>query len=226
MELSQFKMEREQILSNTEQLNPVVRLTQFASLLDSEPVQLTNTKDEKILQLNDKLILTLEQADAQLQTLSQLNQKLSQDLAKLELDKQQAQSQLQSELDNYRQKEQAEKQVRIDSQLNKLTDKWCDSFAITDATVRDDARKMLSAFSEDKLAMIEGQLSHKLTQMQNVPQPITKQSDELAMQRQVVESRPAVKKQVHDMTPEERKEYSDQLYKTMVASQYKTHNKK
>ena len=75
MELSQFKMEREQILSNTEQLNPVVRLTQFASLLDSEPVQLTNTKDEKILQLNDKLILTLEQADAQLQTLSQLNQK-------------------------------------------------------------------------------------------------------------------------------------------------------
>ena len=226
MELSQFKMEREQILSNTQQPTPVGRLSQFASILETEPVQPTTSKDDKILQLNDKLLVTLEQADAQLQALSQLNSKLSQDITRLEVEKQTVQIQLQTELDNYKKREQSEKQSRIDSQINKLTDKWCDSFTITDVPGREEARKMLSAFSEDKLAIIEAQLSHKLTQMQNVPKPITKQSDELAMQRQVVESKPAVTKQVHDMTPEERREYSDKMYQLMVQSQYKTHTKK
>lgn len=226
-ELSQLKMEREQILSNAIQTTPVVKLSQFASVLESESVSTkTDIRDEKILELNDKLLSTLEQADNQLQVLSQINKQLINDVQTVRQEKAQVQAQLQAELEAYKQREQTEKKARFESQLNKVHEKWCDAMSLTDGAEREKAKRLLSAFSEDKLAEVESQISHKLTQMQNVPQPITKQSDELASQRQFVESKPVVvKKQVHEMTAEERKEYSDYIHQQMVKTNYKPHIK-
>ena len=189
--------------------------TTFAKIYETEEkIAQPSQSVTDVLSLNDKLISTLEQADGQIQTLTQLNQKLLADLKALDEKTLSDVSAIKTELETFKQKEQQAKMAQFDSVLNHVTKKWCEIFAISDPVQQENARKMLSTFqSEDKLTEIQGFLEHKLTQMANMPRPVTKQSGELVA---VQESKRVVMKPFEQMSEQEKREYTDKLHAQLV----------
>lgn len=180
--------------------------------LQPEPlplIQPSNQPNMEILGLNERLIMTLEKADQQLKTLSQLNEKLVNDIHAKE-----------QELNTFKQAEIQSRKAQYENKLDEIHTKWCETFSLKEVTQQDEARRMLSTFdSEDKLETIKRFLDVKTTQMSDVPQQITRQSEELA-QPQKVEK--AVKPwDLVTMSAEEKKVYTDQIYEKLLRTKRK-----
>lgn len=177
------------------------KLTSFAKPLMAENIESQNQSVSEVLNLNDKLISTLEKADSQIEALSQLNTKLAQELQATN-----------ATIQEHKNKDLELKQKQFDNRVNTLTNQWCEVFAISDAEQQEDAKKMLSTFeSEDKLESISGFLNHKLSQMSDLPKPITKQS---AVIKELQAPQEPVK-QLEQMSAQERKQYTDGLFERM-----------
>lgn len=219
-QLSQFSKERQTLvqklsqkpvpnLKNTgeEKMSEEKHISQFAKIYEYEqPATATPTQTiTEVLDLNEKLITTLEQADGQITTLSQLNTKLLEEVKSKE-----------TEVQTYKHKEIEAQKQRFDSILNQVTQKWCEVFSISDQGQKESARQMLSTFqSEDKLAEVQVFLDHKSATQVNTPKPITRPSTELAQPTQP--SLPVITKSVEQMSEEDKKKYTDMLYQKMVA---------
>lgn len=180
------------------------------SQLNSQPSKELN----EALALNDKLVSVLEKAETEIDTLKKETDKILTEKKTFEENVNKTIQQLQSKINEYSLKEQAEQKAKFNEKLTNITQKWCDVFSVSDSLKREEARNMLSAFSMDKLAEVETFLSHKMTQMAAIPKPLTKSSQEL--EKEVVSKPIQVAKSVSAMTPQEKKEYTEKLYQQML----------
>lgn len=169
---------------------------------ESQIIPQPNHSINEILNLNEKMIVTLERADQQIQALSQLNAKLVNDVQTKE-----------NELNAYKQVEIQSKKNQYEQKLNDIHTKWCETFSLKDISQQEDAKKMLSSFDTiDKLETIKGFLENKMTQMSNMPQPITRQSEELIQLKVEKSIKPW---DLETMSVDEKKAYTESIYEKM-----------
>lgn len=195
--------------------NTKKELTTFAKIYDAEEKSALPQSVGEVLSLNDKLITTLEQADGQIQTLTQLNQKLLVDLKSLENTHNIEIGNIKKELEAFKQKEENAKLAQFNAKLTDVTKKWCEVFSLSDPAQQENAKKMLSTFqSEDKLAEIAVFLDHKMSKMADVPRPTTKPSNELVTEQ---ESHPKPTfRQIEQMSETDKKNYTQKLFEQLV----------